>query len=709
MAPDNFEQFYPRISRRSRGIFLFNQFYTELMDFRGKTFRLFILLALAVICFAAVRKFEGIGRQSNINSTHSNQRVELVAQRGRTSRVYKTGDRYASVSMLTPIHYASAADPEAYETIDMTPERVESADFDGWQIEKNEWQFGLGKPAGATEDGWVSFGMRQNSHAFQSRLVKMGMFNTATKAWRDAAGDAVYDRGNVQHAVNRTNVMGEEINATGEVSWDHLWNLPEGGDVSARWLMNGTSMREDIMLNSAGRGWVEANILPDSADEHDYFGFLYEVAWDNIPRVLVDGELIDISGDIDDEERKLIELKDDNDGVLAALTPSVLKVEGVKRFSQPLRKYFFQEEGKYYLFLGVRAGILPELPEGDLIFDPDMTIEVSAAADDAMWYWNGSSYTYMNAGADSRNWWGAWDQFREWGYMRFALSSAIPDGSIITNATVTLVSNGDNYLDEGQTINLFVTDSADAAQATTAGTRPSFDSGSTTLYPSSFDNGVDWAGGGSFTWPANYGDATSASIASLIQYLVDTYSGLSEGAYVAVWGAATNVTGDQNDEVGWYNRDGTTGHDPYIYIEWTTNSTPAISSVSDSPDPIVADNSVTFSVNWADDDAGENIKAKICKTDSLTSQNCDGGFWATSTAFTTSDPEIVTYAALEADIATSPNSYYAFVCDDEGVCSSSSSGSFSVNTPGFVPVKMRGGSDGSMHIRGSGSGGAVVR
>jgi len=127
----------------------------------------------------------------------------------------------------------------------------------------------------------------------------------------------------------------------------------------------------------------------------------------------------------------------------------------------------------------------------------------------------------------------------------------------------------------------------------------------------------------------------------------------------------------------------TSGDSPSLnewYVTWEPpNSTPTISSVDDTPDPVTVGNNVTFSVNWNDEDAGENIKAKICKTDNLTNQNCDDGFWATSTDFTTDDPEELTYTSQADDIATSPNNYYAFVCDDEGACSSSDSGTFTVN------------------------------
>jgi len=121
------------------------------------------------------------------------------------------------------------------------------------------------------------------------------------------------------------------------------------------------------------------------------------------------------------------------------------------------------------------------------------------------------------------------------------------------------------------------------------------------------------------------------------------------------------------------------------------NNTPTISSVTDTPDPTNPKRSVTFSTDWDDADSGELVKAKVCKTDSLTSQVCDGGFWASSTAFTTSDPEKLTYDVAEGDHGQTRN-YYIFVCDDEASCSSSSSGAFSVNAQSTVPnIDVRGG------------------
>ncbi len=129
-----------------------------------------------------------------------------------------------------------------------------------------------------------------------------------------------------------------------------------------------------------------------------------------------------------------------------------------------------------------------------------------------------------------------------------------------------------------------------------------------------------------------------------------------------------------------------------VQITYTAgNNAPTITSAADTPDPTNPGRSVTFITDWNDADSGETVKIKICKTNSLTGQNCDGGFWATSTAFTTADPESLVYDVVGGD-AGQTRDYWAFVCDDGASCSAGTAGSFSVNSISVVPdIKVRSG------------------
>lgn len=128
--------------------------------------------------------------------------------------------------------------------------------------------------------------------------------------------------------------------------------------------------------------------------------------------------------------------------------------------------------------------------------------------------------------------------YHAWGAFRFALGQAIPDGATITSAYLSLYSYdvGAGW-GESDFLRLFVTDGSDPPAGADASDRPAIDSGDQTTYPTSFDSGVRWPASGGLTWPAS-GWVQSTDIKSLIQYLVDTYSGLSSGAHIVVWTAA---------------------------------------------------------------------------------------------------------------------------------------------------------------------------
>jgi hypothetical protein len=104
------------------------------------------------------------------------------------------------------------------------------------------------------------------------------------------------------------------------------------------------------------------------------------------------------------------------------------------------------------------------------------------------------------------------------------------------------------------------------------------------------------------------------------------------------------------------------------------NSAPDIAGVSDAPDPVAPGRQITFSVNWGDSN-GDAVKALICRTNQVFGASCSGGAWASGT-FVTTSPIQLTYTPSSMDMGT--RSYYAFVCDSAGACSSSIGGTFTV-------------------------------
>ncbi len=117
-----------------------------------------------------------------------------------------------------------------------------------------------------------------------------------------------------------------------------------------------------------------------------------------------------------------------------------------------------------------------------------------------------------------------------------------------------------------------------------------------------------------------------------------------------------------------------------IQITYTasSNNAPTVTSVSDSPDPVAAGDITYFTVDWNDADSGEMAKAHICKTNAISSASCTGGSWCDSPVFTNRDPETCSYTTSLSEASGTAKDYYAFVCDDEDACSSSSSGTFTV-------------------------------
>jgi hypothetical protein len=120
---------------------------------------------------------------------------------------------------------------------------------------------------------------------------------------------------------------------------------------------------------------------------------------------------------------------------------------------------------------------------------------------------------------------------------------------------------------------------------------------------------------------------------------------------------------------------------PYIEVTYSTSITspvPSITSLAITPQALTAGNALTFSVAWQDQDSPEKVKAYICKTSSFntSTKTCNEGTWVFSPSFTSTSPIILTYTTTSQDVGT--NNAYAFVCDDEGLCSSYSQGSFTV-------------------------------
>jgi hypothetical protein len=105
---------------------------------------------------------------------------------------------------------------------------------------------------------------------------------------------------------------------------------------------------------------------------------------------------------------------------------------------------------------------------------------------------------------------------------------------------------------------------------------------------------------------------------------------------------------------------------------------PVVMDETHTPEPGSPGVTVQFSVSWADT-TGDTERAVICRSGVLNSDGtCAQGEWARGTVSSTANPATAYYTPSSADISTSPNYYWAFVCDSVGLCSAGMEGVLNV-------------------------------
>jgi uncharacterized repeat protein (TIGR02543 family) len=118
-------------------------------------------------------------------------------------------------------------------------------------------------------------------------------------------------------------------------------------------------------------------------------------------------------------------------------------------------------------------------------------------------------------------------------------------------------------------------------------------------------------------------------------------------------------------------------------VNATANNPPNAMAVNDAPDPVNVGAAITFTGNWAEPDAGDNVKMYICKDVACT--NCNNIFqdncWCNSSAFNTQpdNSDTCTYTTQAADNGARP--YWLGVCDDQPSCDATplAGGTFTVS------------------------------
>lgn len=335
---------------------------------------------------------------------------EVTALRRQRSRTYQDDSdptKRALDCTMAALHYPSVLDSGVCDAeLDMTPVRVDNAQLDGWRVTQNSWHYALGHPSDKPNDGWVGFGGRQGAHWFKFRLLRVGYMHWPTRAWDDIGGVPNYDRGNLTRT---TSVVGlatvnDTVNVGTTATWADLWSTPGGGNITASWRASGTGLKELITLNQAGREWIAANRPPATPLAETYFGFVFQLDWSDIPKVVRNGIQQNVDGDFADDGED-IQLTDGLDRLLAfmplndVIVPSGLK--GTPDTRQSLRKRFYSTGGNHYVLVGVRCDLLNGMPAGDLVFDPTVNEQVSSTNQDGH---EDNDTTWLEDGYDSDGW-----------------------------------------------------------------------------------------------------------------------------------------------------------------------------------------------------------------------------------------------------------------------------------------------------------------
>lgn len=368
---------------------------------------------------------------------------EVVNSRTRTSKTFSSDNgQYRHEQVLkTVLHYPTAGPDSSVldGEVDFTPQRVNNAQLDGWLITHNGWHYALGKPGDKTTDGWVGFGGRQGQNWVKFRLARTGYLHWPTRNWQDLGGAPTYNRANLTNNT-QTLTLGpagsqETLNVSSQATWSNLWTTPGGGALSISWRVEGRELKEEITINQEARSWITANRPPSTPLSETYFGFVFQLDWSDIPKVIRAGIEQNRESDFADDNEK-IELKDNLDRLLAFMPVSDAYVvddngKEIEDSRTPLRKRFYKEGANTYLLVGLRTDTLTGLPDGDLVIDPTLTLQPNAT--DGVDTYNYGSGVTTNFGTSTV----IDTKYNRNIFLLFSLAS-IPVGATSTSATLTL-------------------------------------------------------------------------------------------------------------------------------------------------------------------------------------------------------------------------------------------------------------------------------
>ena len=465
---------------------------------------------------------------------------------------------------LAALHYRSDPDSDVYDSeVDLTPVRVNNAQFDGWRVTQNGYHYALGKDLAnhGDQDGWVGFGGRRGAHWFKFRLVRAGYLHWPTRAEDIISGTPDYTRANLSSTVG-SDTLGPEgaeatLNLQSVATWESIFTTPGGGRMDVRWRVDGDHLKEEVVVNQAARDWIRTNRPPATPADETYFGFVFQVDWSDIPKVLRGAVQVGVNDDFDDgeedQERYVIELRDAADRLLAFMPVGDAIVEyqdGDGRTVQErlaLRKRFWEDGGNHYLLVGQRVDRINSMRDGDIVFDPTIDDQVGASGDDG-YVWSSSFYdtdTSIWAGHDSGG-------TKNNAWARFTGISGLSGATINTSYYSVYGESGNS----NTRTTIYAEDAAAPAAPTSVA---NYDSKTVT------SASVDWDGAVTVSAWNN-----SPSINSIIQELADDYD--PSAIQILHKGRGTWYWGNNYDPY-----DESSSNAPKLHIEYTSGAAGIVS------------------------------------------------------------------------------------------------------------------------------------
>lgn len=299
-------------------------------------------------------------------------------------------------SVGAPLHFESVLDSGNFDTeVDFTPQRVNTAQFDGWTVNLNNWHYALGidQVNHPGEDGWFGFGGRQGQNWLKLRLEHVGYLRWNNLTWTDLSGLPTYDRANLSSSVySHTDPAGSTIPISAKAEWHNLWS--GNGEAWIELKMDGDRLEYDVVLNQAGVTYAKGQYPGTAAQQSNYyFGFVFRLDASDVPQWFKNGTLQNLSDFDDDDGSSIITANDavgrllfmlplDNVYVRDPVTGQLLKDADDNPYTVRLRKRIYTQNGDVLLLVGARVDLLNALPDGDLVFDPTLNPSVGAGADD---------------------------------------------------------------------------------------------------------------------------------------------------------------------------------------------------------------------------------------------------------------------------------------------------------------------------------------